>query len=106
MMVKENNVTGPSKNGQHHLLLFGHRFDRALQYTAITCPIKYEEVLDQYVTSAKKASRKVKYSQLQDDEMSIDSNNSTVLIVGVGLILFCFYQSLWCLSLVLVGTVL
>ena len=35
------------------------------------------EVLDQYVNSAKKASRKVKYSQLHDDEMSINSDNST-----------------------------
>ena len=76
MMVEEKNVPGPSKNGQHHLLLFSHKLDRALQYTAITCHTKYKEVLDQYVTSAKKASRKVKYGQLQDDKMSIDSDDS------------------------------
>ena len=62
MMVKEKNVTGPSKNGQHHMILFVCKLDGALQYTAHTCPTKYEEVLNQYVNSAKKASRTVKYS--------------------------------------------
>ena len=77
MMVKEKNVTGLSKNGQHHMILFGRKLDEALRYTAHTCPTKYEEVLDQYVNSAKKASRKVKYSQRHDDEMSTNSDNST-----------------------------
>ena len=76
-MVEEKNVTGPSKNGQHHMILFRCKLDKALRYTAHTCPTKYEELLDQYVNSVKKASRKVKYSQRHDDEMSTDSDNST-----------------------------
>ena len=77
MMVEEKNVPGPSLNGRHHLLLFSDKLDQALRYTALMCPTKYEKVLDQYVTPAKKASRKVKFAQLQDDKMSINSDDST-----------------------------
>ena len=77
MMVKENNDPGLSPNGRHHNLLFSDKLDWALRYAAIVCPTKYEEVIDQYVTPAKKASRKVKFSQLQDNDMSINFDDST-----------------------------
>ena len=77
MMVEKKNIPGPSPNGGHHLLLFSDKLDRALQYTALICPTKYEEVLDQYVTPAKKASHKVKFARLQDNMISIYSDNST-----------------------------
>ena len=65
MLVKEMNVTGLSPNGRQHSNLF------------IVCPTKYKEATDQYVTSAKKVTRKVKFSHLHDDNLSIDSDNST-----------------------------
>ena len=77
MMVKEMNVTGSSLNGRHHNILFVDKLHRALRYAQIVFPTKYEEALDQYVTPAKKATRKVKFGQLHDDDISINSDNYT-----------------------------
>ena len=35
MMVEEKNVTGPSKNGQYHVILFGCKLDEALRLSLI-----------------------------------------------------------------------
>ena len=77
MMVKEKNFTGSSLDGGHHNILFVDKFNLALRYAQVVCPTKYNEALDQYVNLAKKATRKVKFAQLQNDNISIDSDNST-----------------------------
>ena len=77
MMVEEMSVTGSSLNGRHHNILFIDKLNRALRYAQVVCPTKYDEALDQYVTPAKKTTRKVKFAQLQDDNISIDSDDST-----------------------------
>ena len=77
MMVEEMNVTGLSPNGRHHSILFVDKLHRALRYAQIVCLTKYEEALDQYITPEKKATRRVKFGQLQDDDISIDSDDST-----------------------------
>ena len=77
MMVEEKNVTGFSPNGRHHNILFVDKLNKALRYAQGVCPSKYDEALDQYVNLAKKATRKVKFAQLQDDNISTDSDDST-----------------------------
>ena len=71
------NVKGLSPNGRHHSNLFVDKLNQALSYALLVCPTKYKEAMDQYVTPAKKATRKVKFGQLQDNNISIDSNDST-----------------------------
>ena len=77
IMVKEMNVTGSSQNGRHHSILFVDKLNWALRYAQIVCPTKYEEALDQYITPAKKVTRKIKIRQLQNDDISVNSDNST-----------------------------
>ena len=68
---------GTYPNGRHHSILFVDKLHRVLRYAQIVCPTKYEEALDQYVTQPKKATRKVKFSQLHDNNLSINSDDST-----------------------------
>lgn len=77
MLVKEMNVTGLSLNGRQHSNLFIHKLNQALRYAQLVCPSKYKEAVDKYVTPAKTMTRKVKFNQHHNDNISIDSDNST-----------------------------
>ena len=76
MLVEEMNVTGSSPNGRQHSNLFIDKLNQALRYVQLVCPSKYEEAVDKYVTPAKTVTRKVKFSQHHDDNITIDSDNS------------------------------
>ena len=75
MMVEEMNVTGLSPNGRQHSNLFIDKFNQSLRYAQLVCASKYEEAVDKYVIPAKMVTRKFKFSQQHDDNISIDSDN-------------------------------
>ena len=76
MMVEEKNVTSQSPNGLQHSNLFVNKLNQAIQYAQIACPSNYEEAMSTYVTPAKTVTHKVKFRQYQDNDLSIDSDNS------------------------------
>ena len=77
MMVEEMNCTSLSVNGLHHSNLFINKLNQALRYAQLVFPSKYEEAVDKYITPAKTVARKVKFCQEHDNDISIDSDNST-----------------------------
>ena len=77
MLVKKMNVTGLPLIGRQYSNLFIDILNQVLRYAQLVCSSKYEEAVDQYVTPTKKVTRKVKFSQHYDDDVSIDSDDST-----------------------------
>ena len=76
MMVEEKNATSQSPNGLQHSIQFVDKLNQAIRYAKIVCPTEYAEALN-IATPAKSATRKVKFKEYQEDDLSVNSNDST-----------------------------
>ena len=77
MMVEEMNCTSLSPKGLINSNLFIKKLNQLLRYAQAVCLSKYKEVVDKYVTPAKRVTRKVKFCQQHDYDVSVDSDDST-----------------------------
>ena len=76
-MVEEKNVTSQSPNGLQQSHLFVDKLNQAIRYAKIVCPSNYAEALSTYVTPVETVMRKVKFKQYHEDNLSVDSDDST-----------------------------
>ena len=74
MLVREKNCTSTSPNGQRHNDNFSDTLSRALQYTRLLAPSKYDDAVEKHVTSRRNVEHKALPRNNNYDDVDLDNS--------------------------------